>query len=93
MNKTLVIWIKALGAFFIPFATTLGVGIKEFGAEPNRWALAGVLLASGVAGYTGLNSFLSRSYADHQDEAVSETQTTKTVRQVSDVPPAVEPKA
>ena len=71
MNKTIVIYIKAAGAFVIPAGAAMGAGITPFAlgtVTPNHWGVLLIILAALGAGYNGLNSFLSRSYADHQDE-------------------------
>ena len=74
MKSKIVIYIKAGVAFFIPFGTVLGVGMDKFAsATPNIYAIASVIVASLVAGSTGLGSFLSRSYADSMDQQTAAT--------------------
>ena len=71
MNETIVVYVKAAGSFIIPAGAALGAGITPFAlgtVTPNHWAVLVVLLAALGAGYNGLTSYLSRSYADHQDK-------------------------
>lgn len=87
MNKKVVIYIKASLSFFIPFGSTLGVGLEKFNdAEVSTLKIVIVLLVAFVAGGSGLGNFLSRSYADHQDDSESETTKTTEITKVSDVP-------
>jgi hypothetical protein len=72
MNKTIVIYIKAFGAFGLPMLAALTAGLAPFtatGSLPPSHIAVVIIIATGLgAGLTGLTSFLSRSYADHQDE-------------------------
>lgn len=72
MNKTVVIYVKAAVAFFIPLAAAVTAGLAPFAmtgaTPPSRIAEAIIAFTALSAGATGLGSFLSRSYADHQDE-------------------------
>lgn len=62
---------KAIIAFSIPLLSGLGAmfTMYENTGLPTHWKI--VLAACGclslVAGFSGLSSFLSRSYADHMD--------------------------
>ena len=74
MNKTVIIYIKAGGAFTVPFLTTLCVGIKEFATTaPNHWIVLSVIGAAIASGYVSLTAFLSTAYSDHMDEQAANT--------------------
>ncbi len=64
-----VVWIKATIAFQIPFLSALSTGFGPFalsGNAPNHWAIALVLIAALISGYSGLSSFLSTTFAEHK---------------------------
>lgn len=71
MNKTFVVYLKAFIAFVIPLLTGFGSAatLYEVSGLPAHWKI--VLIAttclSLVAAFSGLNAFMSRSYADHMD--------------------------
>jgi len=71
MNKKVfsIIWIEALCAFFIPFGAAIGTGMTAFGGWPGLWKFSIILVASLVAGMSGLKSLLSTSVSDAQDAA------------------------
>lgn len=71
MNKTFVVYLKAFISFVIPLLTGFGSAatLYEVSGLPAHWKI--VLIAttclSLVAAFSGLNAFMSRSYADHMD--------------------------
>ena len=77
MNKSIfkIIWLKAWVAFCIPFFTTLGGVLTPYTTgdvhvSSNIWIrlLIGVIVLSAalVAGFSGLSSFLSTTFAEHK---------------------------
>ena len=75
MNKTAVIYTKAVICFLIPFFTGIVSGLGPYavpgydGPDPGKLCICLVIISSNVGGLTALSAFLSRSYADHQDGA------------------------
>lgn len=76
MNKQLasIIWIDASIAFFIPFGSTLVAALTPFtsGALPSKIALAVMTIGAGIAGCSGLKSFLSTTLSDAKDDIASQ---------------------
>lgn len=67
-----VIYFKGLCAFVVPYGTTFGAAFVTHAQFPGWWQFCGVQAAAIVAGFSGLGSFLSRTFADHQDETKNE---------------------
>ena len=74
MNSKLfaVVWIDAVIAFFIPFGSTLAAALGPFvaagSAGPTHvgWLVMG--MGAGIAGASGLKSFLSTTVSDAKDD-------------------------
>jgi hypothetical protein len=70
MNPFKVIWLKAGVAFGIPFFTALGIALEPFStgdsAQPNVAGWLIIICAPLVAGFSGLGSFLSTTFAEHK---------------------------
>ena len=83
-TTTFVLFLKGFGSFVIPYGTTLGTGLAAFNGWPGWWSFIGLQTASVVSGFSGLTSFLSKTYSEHLDEVnlangkpITETTVTK----------------
>jgi hypothetical protein len=81
-----VIWLKAVVAFGIPFFTAAGGSLMPYStadsASPNTIGWCIIIFASLVAGFSGLGSFLSTTFAEHklkQEAGVEDTAPTPQV--------------
>jgi hypothetical protein len=67
-----VLYFKGACAFLVPFGTVFGAAFVTHSQFPGWWQFCGVVAAASVAGFSGLSSYLSRTFADHQDETKNE---------------------
>ena len=70
-----VVWLKAWGALTIPIFTVIGGALTPYisgdavipQSHGKRWLIGIIIFAAAyVAGYSGLTSFLSTTFAEHK---------------------------
>lgn len=70
MNNTVIVYLKSFIAFTVPALSALGAGLALYEKTNTTPTLIGWIIIGAAtfgAGFVSLSSFLSRSYADHQD--------------------------
>ena len=81
-----VIWLKAVVAFGIPFFTAAGGALMPFStadvASPSTIGWCIIVSASLVAGFSGLGSFLSTTFAEHKQKQEAGVEDTAPTPQV-----------
>lgn len=82
MKTDLVLWFKGICAFGLPFLTTLGASLAVAPMTAAGW------IGAAVAGMSGLNSFLSTSFADAKAQVAQDV-----VNAAAGLPPGIPPAA
>lgn len=81
-----IIWLKAAVAFGIPFFTAAGGALMPFStadvAQPSTIGWCIIVSASLVAGFSGLGSFLSTTFAEHKQKQEAGVEDTAPTPQV-----------